>query len=92
MRRAVRFVVAWGTVAFLWLIVLPWIGSFPAVQAKIAREEAAGIDPSAKFYTELEAMGRLSERLDGIRHANHDAFWRRSIGGPSAKQTPGARP
>jgi hypothetical protein len=50
-------------IAAIWLIVLPRIAALPAVQAHIQRNEAAGIDPSAKFYSELPAMPRLLERV-----------------------------
>lgn len=49
----------------LWLVVLPRVAVLPAVRARIERNEAAGIDPAAKFYTELPAMPRLLKQVRG---------------------------
>jgi hypothetical protein len=42
--------------AIFWLVVLPWIARTQYVGEMIRRNEAAGIDPSAMFYTELEHL------------------------------------
>lgn len=42
--------------AFIWLVVLPWIATWEPVQARIERDQDAGIDPSAMFYTDLEHL------------------------------------
>ena len=39
-------------IAIIWMIVLPWIARQDPVRQMIRRNEAAGIDPSAMFYTE----------------------------------------
>ena len=43
-------------IGFTWLVVLPWIGELGPVRRTIERNEAAGIDPSAMFYTDLEHL------------------------------------
>ena len=43
-------------VALTWLVVLPAIASLPAVRRMIDRHEAAGIDPSAMYYTDVEHL------------------------------------
>jgi len=40
----------------------------------IDRHEADGVDPSAKFYSELPAMPMISRRVDEIRRAQPEAF------------------
>ena len=55
--------------AIIWLVVLPWVARGNYVGSMIRRNEAAGIDPSAMFYTELE---HLSYR-DGLLRKVADA-------------------
>jgi hypothetical protein len=50
-------------VAIVWLGILPFIGRQPRIRSYISRNERLGIDPSAKFYTELPAMPELLERV-----------------------------
>jgi hypothetical protein len=64
-----RLVVAAFLVGFVWLTILPYIARMPTVRSFIERNEALGIDPSAKFYTELPAMPRLLERIRAARRA-----------------------
>jgi hypothetical protein len=47
-----------------WLIVLPAIAARPATSAYLQRLDEQGIDASAMFYTELEMMPKLLERLE----------------------------
>ena len=42
--------------AVVWLVVLPWIARQDHVRSMIERNEAAGIDPSAMFYSDLEHL------------------------------------
>ena len=44
------------TIALIWMVVLPWISRRTQVRRTIERNEAAGIDPSAMFYTDLEHL------------------------------------
>jgi len=52
-------------IAVVWCIVLPWIAERPATQQQLQFLDARGIDPSAMFYTELECMGPILEKLEG---------------------------
>jgi len=58
-------------IASVWLIVLPRCGRIPAIREHLQMLEDRGIDPSAMFYTELESMGPLLERLEGKYEGNH---------------------
>ncbi len=49
-----------------WLVALPWLARTPAVRERIARDEAMGVNPSAKFYTELPATPRIVARVQEI--------------------------
>ncbi len=58
-----RLALASALVGLAWLVVLPWIAHRPAVQAHIDRLQREHIDPSAMYYTELEVMQPILERL-----------------------------
>ena len=45
------------------LAVLPLVGRQPAVATAIDRNERLGIDPAAKFYTELPCMPAVYARV-----------------------------
>lgn len=70
-----RLAACCGAIAVVWGVVLPWIGSRPHIAARIQREEAQGINPSAMFYTELEALKPLVRRVDRARETRPEAFW-----------------
>ncbi|RIK71949.1 MAG: hypothetical protein DCC67_19935 [Planctomycetota bacterium] len=52
--------------ATIWLFILPLAARAPSIERHIRRNESLGVDPSAKFYSELPAMPRLWQR---IKHA-----------------------
>jgi hypothetical protein len=53
-----------AAVAVVWLAVLPLIGRQPVVSQYILRNERMGIDPAAKFYTELPCMPGVYNRIE----------------------------
>lgn len=57
--RGLIHLLAWVAAgSLLWLAVLPRIGQVEQVRTMIDRNERLGIDPSAKFYTELPLIDR----------------------------------
>jgi hypothetical protein len=62
-----RLALVVAAVSIIWLAVLPRLGRQPAIERYIQQNEALGIDPSAKFYTELPAMPALYDRVDRAR-------------------------
>jgi hypothetical protein len=70
-----RLMTCAGVIAAVWLVVLPYISQQAGVRTYIERNETLGIDPSAKFYTELPAMPALLDRAESVRRRNRDAFW-----------------
>jgi len=62
--KRLRFVIAAGLVAGGWLIVLPWWASQPVERASWQSLEQSRIDPSAMYYTELEAMEPILQKLN----------------------------
>ncbi|HWA99795.1 MAG TPA: hypothetical protein VG713_14940 [Pirellulales bacterium] len=77
LRPRVAFAGALLAIALVWMVVLPRVAAQPAVRAQIEQNERLGIDPSAKFYTELPAMPQLFERTDSARRREPEAFWSR---------------
>jgi hypothetical protein len=56
--------VGWVVVlAIIWFALLPFLGRQPSIASYIQRNERLGIDPSAKFYTEVPAAPELIERM-----------------------------
>ena len=51
-----RLAIAMALIAFVWLVVLPRLSQWQPVHSMIQRNEAAGIDPSAMFYSDLEHL------------------------------------
>jgi hypothetical protein len=57
-------------VAVTWCVVLPWLAAQPAVDARIRWLDERGIDPSAMYYTELDAMKPILAKInDRLRHS-----------------------
>ncbi|MEX1040728.1 MAG: hypothetical protein WDZ51_08870 [Pirellulaceae bacterium] len=51
-------------IAATWLIGLPWLAERPAVRSYLQWLEERKIDPSARYYTDLEAMDPILDKLD----------------------------
>ena len=68
-RRAgiLRLALAVAAAGVIWLVLLPRIGSWRPVREFVRSNEAAGINPSAVYYTEVEAMGQIGERLKAVK-------------------------
>jgi hypothetical protein len=60
----VRLVLATAVIAVAWLVALPRIARLPAQNKSWRALEASGIDPSAMYYSELEAMEPILNRLN----------------------------
>ena len=73
-------------IGVIWLVLLPRIGAIPAVRGRIEANEALGINPGAMYYTELEAMPAIRERVDRRREADEGAFWKTSQGPDSERR------
>lgn len=64
-RRGQFALVAWcAAIALGWLVVLPWLSAIPSQRANIEWLREQRIDPSARYYTEVEAMEPILERLN----------------------------
>ena len=67
-----QLVACCGLIGFVWLVVLPKIASQPNVEARLDWLEERKIDPSAMFYTELEAMEPILEKLNARQRKGRD--------------------
>jgi hypothetical protein len=61
--------------ALVWLQTLPWLSRQSAIHRSIERNERLGIDPSAKFYTEMPGMPDFYDRIEGARRRHSEDFW-----------------
>lgn len=61
--RLMKLAVALAAVAAVWLVLLPQTAQRPAMQSHIQWLDDQGVDPSAMYYTELEMMQPLLERM-----------------------------
>ncbi len=59
-----QLVLAITMIACFWCVVLPWYGSQPAMEKHLQFLDDRGIDASAMFYTELDAMDAILEKLE----------------------------
>lgn len=67
--------IALAAILVLWLVVLPWLATQPPIRRHIEFLEQRQIDPSAMFYTELEAMPALRTKVSRIREDHPASFW-----------------
>ena len=67
-----------SVILIVWTLVLPWISSWQSVRAQIELLDRHRIDPTALYYTDLEAMERIESDVAAISHAHPHACW--SIG------------
>jgi len=63
-----------AVLALVWLFALPLLGSRPAIRRYTNRNESLGVDPAAKFYTELPGMPDFYDRTDSARRRSAGAF------------------
>ncbi|QDU89769.1 hypothetical protein Pla175_31640 [Pirellulimonas nuda] len=52
-------------VLLLWCVALPWLSARPAVRDRLRFLERRGVDASAMYYTELDAMDAILDRYEG---------------------------
>lgn len=63
LRRVGRCLLACGALAGLWGGVLPWLASQPRIAEHMQWLDEQGIDAGAMYYTELDAMQPILQRL-----------------------------
>jgi len=53
-----------ASLAVGWLVILPWLSALPSQSEYIERLREKRINASARYYTEVEAMEPILERLN----------------------------
>lgn len=61
-----RFAVALGCIAVLWLMVLPWLTRREQIAEHIQLQQQQRIDPSAMYYSELEILPAIAHRVERL--------------------------
>jgi hypothetical protein len=61
------FALCISSLAFLWLVMLPWLSAQPGVAGHLKWLDDHRIDANAMFYTELEALEPVLHRLERSR-------------------------
>lgn len=56
-----------AAIAGCWLVIFPRLAARDPLQSRLQWLETRGIDPAAMYYTELEAMEPILERLEKRR-------------------------
>jgi hypothetical protein len=65
----------WTAAAIVvWLVILPWVAARPDMQRRIEFLEQRRIDPSAMFYTEVESMNEVRQRMAQRRQQHPHSF------------------
>ena len=62
-------------IALVWLLLLPSLASRPTLRRQIDFLDAHEIDPSAMFYTELEATDAALNRVEEFHRRHPLALW-----------------
>jgi len=58
-------------VGLIWCVLLPWLAEFQVVEERLKFLDDRGIDPSAMYYTELDAMDAILDRIEGRNSKLH---------------------
>lgn len=66
-RTKPRFLLAAATlcVCLVWCVLLPRLAKVNVVEDRLKFLDDRGIDPSAMYYTELDAMDAILDRIEG---------------------------
>ncbi|MEO1982087.1 MAG: hypothetical protein ABGZ24_16330 [Fuerstiella sp.] len=72
-----------GVIAIVWCVMLPWVARRPAMEEHLNWLDDRGIDPSAMYYTELEMMDPILQRLERQRRFGD----RVAVTGPATPKT-----
>lgn len=64
-----------ASVTMIWLTILPRIGQVPTVRMRIESNQAAGINPTAVFYSDHPSMRETERKIESIVDHSDGAFW-----------------
>lgn len=98
--RGERALAGWGSlcaatalIVLVWMVVLPSLAEHPDLKARIRFLDERGIDPAAMFYTELDCLEDVLDRLDHYHRKHAGALWipEAAMGAVSAAERPPAK-
>jgi hypothetical protein len=64
-RKIIKLAIACSVLLIVWLVLLPWLAAQPSVESRLDFLDQNGIDASAMYYTELECMDAILEKIEG---------------------------
>jgi hypothetical protein len=70
-----RFAIACSVIVAVWMFVLPVLSDLPSVRNRIERNRAAGINPTAVFYTDHPGMVEIERTIASYVDSRSGAFW-----------------
>lgn len=59
-----RLILASVAIGCIWMILLPWLASQPKMARQLQWLSDRKIDPSAMYYTELEVLDPILDRMN----------------------------
>ena len=68
--------IAIALVALIWMLLLPSISDLQSVRSRIDGNRAAGVNPTAVFYTDHPGMADIERNIDSIVNAKLSSFWK----------------
>jgi hypothetical protein len=63
-RGRAAFAISAMAIVVFWLVVLPWLSNWPPHRRALDWLDEEGLDPSDMFYTEVEAMTPILDRVN----------------------------
>jgi hypothetical protein len=70
---------ALSAIALVWLVFLPALSTLDSVRQRIDKNHAAGIDPTAVFYTDHPGMADIERSMEASVGASTGWFWKPSF-------------
>ena len=70
-----RFAVLLAVMAILWLVIFPWMASWPSVEDRSAWLKENGVTPAAFMYADHAVADKTLSRLDDLNRQHGDVLW-----------------
>ena len=75
-QKLLSLLVIIGIIFSVWGILLPAVSQNREFASEVVDREIKGIDPSAMFYTDLDAAEEISLRIEKNVRKNPDLLWK----------------
>lgn len=75
--RLAKMAFALTSLALIWLVLLPALGDYPQIRRHIDTMQAAGINPSAMYYSELPNLPAAEAEFRRIHRDDPGLLWGR---------------